>query len=118
MVAVPPGAIGCASGTAITVSSSAIVVVRRDETLRGGAFVAADLDRGDVDARPLVRPRGCVVDGREARSRMNVERVFFQAFQYRWNCSSAARRRDVAPGDGFGAGESCASPGRAARVMV
>ena len=88
-----------------------VAVVGRDEALARRSDRSADgvveRDRRDVDAAPLVGgARLIAAMPPSARSRMNVDVVSFQAFQYRWNWSSVAGvAGDVAPDDRFGAGD-------------
>ena len=89
IVAAPPGAIAWASGIAITVSSSGLSssgAMKRFNPVRSlpATLIAVTSMRAHSSAR---RWRSSTAGPRpvdpSARSRMNVDRAFFQAFQYR-----------------------------------
>ena len=80
--AVAPGAIGAASGTSITVSSSALSssgAMKRRDAVRSTPPTA--IEPTSMRAHSFGSRVGSSPKPASALSRMKVERVFFQAFQ-------------------------------------
>src|SRR5438445_510033 len=99
-VALSPGRIGSGNVTDITVSSSALpssgamkcfVAVRSRPGGAGEEVVAfVVVETSDTELTSMLESWSDADNGLpvRARSRRNVERVVFHAFQYRWNWSS------------------------------
>ena len=98
IASVAPGGAASGSGTAITVSSSALpssgaMKCRVDVRSSGAApWPSSRIEVTSMRPRSSSRGWARLRDAPRLASRSHVERSSRQAFQYRWNCRSGAGR--------------------------